>query len=825
MWSVVIAGLSALAVSLSRVSAANLGIPFLLLVVIALAVSSHVNIKIPGFKSNVSIADVFIFLTMLLLGGEAAVLLGATETFVSSLRISRKPLTIAFNSAAMSCSTFLTALIIRFLFGPVETLVGKSDLVALMAATTLMAGAQFILNSGLVATAGATRASRPVWETWKTHYLWTSVSYFACALSAAIIATLTSLIGFYSLAALLPIIGVIYLTYSTYLKNQEASIAQAEQAARHLVELKESEERFHSAFDYAPIGMAMVTLDGRWLQVNHSLCQIIGYREEELIGERFQIVTHPEDLDRFLQEVVYVLEGRAQSSQIEKRYVDKHGQEIWALVNISLIHDTESRPSSLVFQIQDITDRKRAQEQLLHDAFHDPLTGLPNRAWFMDQLRIALSRSRRRSGSKFAVLFLDLDRFKIINDSLGHMYGDQLLVGIARRLRHCLRTEDMIARLGGDEFTVLMNDIRDPEDAIIVAERIQNHLSQKFALGGYETFTSVSIGIAFSDVEYEKPADLLRDADTAMYQAKLRGKARFVIFDKGMHVRAMNTLQIESDLRRAAERKEFKLHYQPIISLGTGELSGFEALIRWQHPERGMIPPADFIPVAEETGLIVPIGQWVMREACLQMQRWRTQYPELGDVWMSVNLSGKQFAHAGLMEQIMQTLSLTGLDPRRLKLEITESVVMENVDTATWMLERLRALGVETCIDDFGTGYSSLSYLHRLPIDALKIDRSFVSRMSRNSENREIVRTIIMLAQNLGKQVIAEGVETREQLDQLRDLHCATGQGYFFSKPLDAEKASDFINSIFQLRESMSAARPVSDDNFFEPMLVSTRPM
>jgi EAL domain-containing protein (putative c-di-GMP-specific phosphodiesterase class I) len=254
-------------------------------------------------------------------------------------------------------------------------------------------------------------------------------------------------------------------------------------------------------------------------------------------------------------------------------------------------------------------------------------------------------------------------------------------------------------------------------------------------------------------------------------------------------------------------------------------LSGFEALIRWQHPERGMISPADFIPVAEETGLIVPIGQWVLREACLQMQKWRSRFPEFVDTWISVNLSGKQFAHAGLMEQIMQTLSLTGLDPRKLKLEITESVVMENVDTATWMLERLRALGVETCIDDFGTGYSSLSYLHRLPIDALKIDRSFVSRMNNNNENREIVRTIIMLAQNLGKQVIAEGVETRDQLDQLRDLHCASGQGYFFSRPLDAEKASDFINSIFQLRESMSIARPVSDENFFEPLLASTRPM
>jgi diguanylate cyclase (GGDEF)-like protein/PAS domain S-box-containing protein len=490
---------------------------------------------------------------MLLFGAEAAVLLGATETLISSLRISRKPLTIAFNSAAMACSTYLTALIVRLLCGPVDQLPGRGDLTALMTATILMGGAQFMLNSGIVATAGATRAGRSVWETWKTHYLWTSVSCFASALAAAMIATLTSLVGFYSLAALLPILGVVYLTYSTYLKNQEAALRQAEQAARHLVELKESEERFHNAFDYAPIGMAMVTLDGRWLQVNHSLCQIVGYREEELIGERFQIITHPEDLDRFLQEVVNVMEGRARSSQIEKRYVNKNGEEIWAMVNISLIHDTESRPSSLVLQIQDITDRKRAEEQLLHDAYHDPLTGLPNRAWFMDQLGIALSRARRHPDSKFAVLFLDLDRFKIINDSLGHMYGDQLLVGIARRLRHCLRTEDMIARLGGDEFTVLISDIRDSEDAVIIAERIQTHLSQKFNLGGFETFTSVSIGIAYSDMDYERPADLLRDADTAMYQAKLRGKACFVVFDRGMHVNAMNTLQIESEFRSKPE--------------------------------------------------------------------------------------------------------------------------------------------------------------------------------------------------------------------------------------------------------------------------------
>jgi len=375
------------------------------------------------------------------------------------------------------------------------------------------------------------------------------------------------------------------------------------------------------------------------------------------------------------------------------------------------------------------------------------------------------------------------------------MVGDQLLIGIANRLRHCLRPSDKVARLGGDEFTILLDGIQSAAEAVEVADRVQKHLSQPFNLGGYETFTTVSIGIAFSDPHYEAPEDFLRNADTAMYQAKSLGKARYVIFDKDMHARAVHLLQLESDLRRAVDRSEFYIDYQPIVRLDGGMLVGFEALVRWQHPERGLISPDNFIAVAEETGSIVPIGQWVLLQACLQMKRWQEKHPSVSPLSISVNLSGRQFGHTNLLEQITQILNSTGLDPRTLKLEITESIVMENVESTARTLEKLRKLGVELSIDDFGTGYSSLSYLHRLPIDTLKIDRSFVSRIGENNENKEIVRTIIMLAQNLGMGVIAEGVETKEQFDLLRELDCQCVQGFLMSRPLIPELAEKWIEN------------------------------
>jgi diguanylate cyclase (GGDEF)-like protein len=449
-----------------------------------------------------------------------------------------------------------------------------------------------------------------------------------------------------------------------------------------------------------------------------------------------------------------------------------------------------------VIVCRDITERKRVEQQLLHDALHDGLTGLANRALFTDRLERAIAQVFR-GDYLFAVLFLDLDRFKVINDSLGHIVGDQLLIAIARRLETCLRSNDLIARLGGDEFAILLEDIKDTDYATQVGERVQKELMQPFHIDGHEIFAATSIGIAFSTNGYQLPQELLRDADTAMYHAKALGKSRYQIFDPGMHIRAVALLQLETDLRRALQRHEFQVYYQPIVSLQNQKLSGFEALLRWNHPERGVISPTEFIPVAEETGLIIPLGEWVLREACCQMRIWQEEFPAAADLTISVNISGKQFSHPNLVEQIQNILQQTGLDTHSLKLEITESRFMENIESTVAMLSELQALGIQLSMDDFGTGYSSLSYLNRFPINTLKIDRSFISSVDTDAEKLEIIRTVVMLAWNLGMDVVAEGVETAEQFAQLKILKCESGQGYFFSKPLNSTTAQNLIATEF----------------------------
>lgn len=445
------------------------------------------------------------------------------------------------------------------------------------------------------------------------------------------------------------------------------------------------------------------------------------------------------------------------------------------------------------------SDRRQAEkalgdsaERLRYNAFHDALTGLPNRGLFMDRLEHALEQDKRYQNSLFAVLFLDLDRFKVVNDSLGHILGDQLLIAIARRLEACLRPTDTIARLGGDEFTILLEGLSDISDTIRIAERIQAELTLPFNLGGQEVFTTASIGIALSATGYSQAEDLLRDADIAMYRAKVFG-ARYEIFNTTMHARAVARLQMETDLRRAIERQEFLIYYQPLVSLETGKITGFEALIRWQHPQRGLLSPAKFVPVAEETGLLSRIDQWVMGEACRQAQHWSEQIKSDSPLSISVNISNKQFTQANLIEQISQILQETSLEATCLKLEITENVIMENDQSAIAKLEQIKALGIKLAIDDFGTGYSSLGRLHNFPIDELKIDRSFVSKIGADEGNLEITETIVTLAQKLGVDVTAEGIETAEQLAQLRKLKCAYGQGYFFSRPLPSQAAEELI--------------------------------
>jgi diguanylate cyclase (GGDEF)-like protein/PAS domain S-box-containing protein len=502
-------------------------------------------------------------------------------------------------------------------------------------------------------------------------------------------------------------------------------------------------------------------------------------------------VIHPEDRKRVERTIPILLEKG--SINQEYRILRPDGEVRWLSDRRHVIYDQNGVAMRLDGIIEDITQRKRAEEQLIHDALHDVLTGLPNRNLFMERVERALKHARRYKDYLFAVLFIDLDRFKLVNDSLGHVVGDRLLIAFAQLLQRCLRITDTVARLGGDEFTVLLEDINHIDDATKIAERIQLELMSPFNLENHTVFTSASIGIVLGSTGYERSVDILRDADIAMYSAKEAGKARYTIFDREMYAKTLQLLHLESDLRQAIDGKEFLIHYQPIISLATGKLIGFEALVRWQHPERGLVSPCEFISTAEDIGLIVPIGEWVLRQACRQLRDWQLKFPSAKSLKMSVNLAIQQIKESKLLEQIDQILAETGLDGSSFRLEITESMLLHHTELTINVLSQIRARKIQLSIDDFGKGYSSLSYLHRFPINNLKIDSYFVSRMNYDPENFEIVRTINTLAHTLGMDVVAEGVETAEQFAQVRALGCEFGQGYFFSKPLDLKEAESLI--------------------------------
>lgn len=500
-----------------------------------------------------------------------------------------------------------------------------------------------------------------------------------------------------------------------------------------------------------------------------------------------------EDAKRVRARLQSHLDGHTPHFESEYRILHADGSDRWMLSRGLAVRDAQGKAVRIAGSQTDITERKLVESQLLHDALHDDLTGLPNRALFMERLAKTIKKARRDAQHRYAVLFLDLDQFKMVNDSLGHVVGDQLLVAVARRLEVFVRPGDTVARLGGDEFIVLLEDLAEMNDAMMIADRIQQELSLPFALNGNEVFTTASIGIAVSAADYERPGDVIRDADTAMYRAKAQGRARHEIFHRKMHHQAVKLLRLETDLRRAVDRNEFEVYYQPIITLSNDRIAGFEALIRWQHPERGFVSPEEFIPVAEETGLIIPIGRWVMREACRQISQWRTEFPGMPRLSVTVNLSATQLSQPDLIDQVARIITETRVDARSLRLEITESVVMEDVESIIDVLLKLKNLNVQILMDDFGTGYSSLSYLHRFPIDMLKIDRSFVSRMDGSGENSEIVSTIVMLARNLDLGVVAEGVETQAQKARLKSIHCDYGQGYLFSRPVDVKGATRLL--------------------------------
>ena len=552
--------------------------------------------------------------------------------------------------------------------------------------------------------------------------------------------------------------------------------------------LKESEERYALAARGSNDGLWDWNLSANVVHFSPRWKAMLGYQEGE-IGERpeewFDRI-HDADRERVKKEIAAHQKGLTPHFESEHRVLHKDGSFRWMLSRGVAVHDASGNALRMAGSQTDITEGKVS----------DPLTGLPNRLLFIDRVGRLIKHTKRRKDQLFAVLFLDLDGFKMVNDSMGHLIGDQLLLGVANRLEKCLRSTDTVARLGetftvarlgGDEFTVLLDDIKDPSDAKRAADRMMKALASPFLLGGKEVFTSVSIGIALGNSAYEQPEDILRDADTAMYRAKSLGKARYEVFDADMRASVMARLQLETDLHRALERGELRNFYQPIVALASGEIAGFEALLRWQHPTRGLLGPIEFIPVAEETGLIRELGWWNLREACRQISEWRGGLIAQRRLTISVNLSAKQFLQPNLVEDIRKLLTELALPPEALKLEITESTVMADPTAAVEMLQQIKSLGIRLAIDDFGTGYSSLSYLHRFPLDTLKIDRSFISGMGDDGEGMEIARTILPMANNLRLDVVAEGVETVQQVAMLKKLECKYGQGYYFSRPLSAE--------------------------------------
>jgi diguanylate cyclase (GGDEF)-like protein/PAS domain S-box-containing protein len=546
---------------------------------------------------------------------------------------------------------------------------------------------------------------------------------------------------------------------------------------------REQDARFQHAFEGGVTGMALLAPDGRYTSVNKALSGMVGYTHDALVARDFQSITHPDDLVASAKQHQALLTGALESYETEQRYLHRDGQEVWVQLGVTAVRDdNDGSVSYLISQVHDITTRRRFEEELTQKALHDHLTGLANRALFHDRLHHALVGLRRRPG-QLAILFVDLDRFKLVNDGLGHTVGDEVIREAARRLSAVTRPEDTVARFGGDEFTILCENAGERE-AFLIARRVIAAFARPFAHDGHEFHLAASVGVRVNDLASADADSLLRDADVALYAAKEHGGARFEIFDAQAPERTTSVLAIEQALRLALRHGELCMHYQPEIDLATKRIVGVEALVRWQHPERGLVPPAEFIPVAEESGLIVPMGEWILGEACAQLAAWRTAGTVRDDVRVAVNVSARQLSHPELPRVVAAALAAAGLEPAALCLEITESAVIRDPKLALATLRAIKQQGVLIALDDFGVGFSSLSQIRDLPpVDVIKVDRSFTAGLGTSESDRAVVAAVLSLARSLGLVAVAEGVETETQLERLNGLGCNVGQGFYFARP------------------------------------------
>ncbi|MBA4175278.1 MAG: hypothetical protein C0505_01740 [Leptothrix sp. (in: Bacteria)] len=812
---------------------------------LALAVASGLfPVRVPGTKNSFAAGEIFTFLVLLVLGTQAAALVAAGEVAIGAWRTSKRWTSRLVTPAIGALTVLITGSLLHLVLQQ-GVAAGSQGATPLLAVMLVFSAVYFYVNALLLSGLPRLKRDEPFFAgaALFSDFRWVGLAYGGSAAVATLLFITWRQQGVGVLLVMVPLLAMLLVSLHFYFRQQEAHLAlreasegvaahmaevaerEAQAAARHLLELQASERRFHSAFTHASIGMALVAFDGRILQANRALAGLLGETEATLEQRRFPDLVVAEDRAELESQLGLAGAHDFESFAREARCPHRDGSTVWLALNCSFFSEPDAsfnprapampapapagaaappggagsgRPC-LILQAQDVSARRRAEAGLEHLAFHDPLTGLPNRRRFHECLVSALARYKTEPRRPWAVMFIDFDRFKLVNDSLGHNAGDELLQQVARRVQEKLRPSDIVARLGGDEFGILAADIDHERDAVMLAERLMEALRQPFVLGEVEIIATASIGITFSSIGYDSAEDVLRDADTAMYKAKGAGKARYAIFDNTLHAAVSERLRLEGELRQAIARGQLAVVYQPVFELGPGaaqghgRLAGFEALVRWQHPKDGTLAPADFLPVAEESGLMLQLSDFVLHCACQQLRQWQLSDPRLAELTMSINLSAHDLAHPALVARVSRALVEAGLRPEHLTLELTENILMSQIEGATAKLDALRRLGAHLAVDDFGTGYSSLSHLSKLPIDSLKIDRSFIAHLQPGSDDAAVVGAIIRLGGALRKLVVAEGIESAEQMAQLRDLGCGFGQGFHMASPQSGAATGEWL--------------------------------
>ena len=766
------------------------------------ALAAMFPVQIPRSTQSVLMADVFVLTILATLGVPAAVLAAGVEGLVGGLRSSKRLTTwVSGPSAAMSAMAVCGG-VFTLLHAALSARGVAADMAA-FAALPAVALLSVALTTGPLLWMLALKRSQALsLADWFAASSWVAAIHLGSAFVAGLVHLNAQRHGSMVLAVAATLAIALVMLLRSVLRRQDTDrLAQENLIAQAQREAEISQQRFMASFTHAAIGMAIVRADGQVLQVNRALCTLLERTEAEILGAPFSDVLHAGDAALCQRRVVDVIAREDAAFSMELRCRGDFASDRWTVMHCSRYEDPGGAGQCLIYQLHDISSRRQAESRLHHIAYHDGLTDLANRNCFQERLEVAVERSRLDADARFAVLFLDLDRFKIVNDSLGHIAGNHLLREVARRLLACVGESDLVARLGGDEFAILLEPLKGMDDGLQLAERVLAALAEPVSINGTELLPAASVGITFSDLGYRTVDEVLRDADLAMYEAKAAGRGRIASFDSSMHERVAEKLALESDLRHAIGEGQLSVHFQPLYELEPYRISGFEALTRWTHPQRGPISPAVFIALAEETGHIEALTSWVIDHAVAQLAHWHQIEPAMAHLGMHVNISGRDLARPDLVSHVGQVLQRHGLAAHHLTLEITETTLMGQLDVALKTLHALRATGVHFSIDDFGTGYSSLAYLSTLPISSLKIDRSFVLGLGDKPENVEIVRAVLNLGRSLGKKVIAEGIETAEQLVTLRTLGVPVGQGYLLSRPL----RSDQVPALLKLGMAVAA--------------------